>query len=347
MKLVPVTEAVGLLLVHDVTEVTRDPDRKHTAFRRGHMVTQEDIPRLLDLGKRHVYVMEPDPGKVHENDGAARLATAVVGEGLDPAEPREGRVNLAAGRDGIVVVDVEGLNELNAPGDVICVTRRSYSPVRTGDITAAVRVMPLFIDAGALEAAEDIARKRGGLVEVRPPRRFRAGLVVTGSEVFSGRVKDAFGPVIRAKLEALGSEVGAKTLSDDKPPEVERAITQHLADGCDMIVVTGGMSVDPDDRTPAAIRSAASRVAFQWAPGLPGCMTMLAVAESPVTGSEVPIVGVPAAAIHLERTVFDLVLARLVAGELPTEADVRLFGHGGLCLECDQCRFPNCAFGSV
>jgi len=347
MKLVPVTEAAGLVLVHDVTEITRDPDRKHTPFRRGHLVTEDDIPRLLDLGERHVYVMEPDPGKVHENDGAVRLATAVAGEGLELTEPLEGKVNLKAGRDGLVVVDVPGLNELNAPGDVICVTRRSYSRVKAGETTAAVRVMPLFIDPGALEAAEDIGRKRGGLLEVRAPKRFKAGLVVTGSEVFSGRVPDAFGPVIRAKLEALGSEVGEKLLSDDKPPEVERAIRRHLAAGCDMILVTGGMSVDPDDRTPAAIRSVASRVAFQWVPALPGGMTMLAAAASPVTGEEVPIVGVPACAIHRERTVVDLILARLVAGEFPTEADVRLFGHGGLCPACDECRFPNCAFGSV
>jgi hypothetical protein len=347
MKLVEVTEAVGLVLVHDVTEVTRNPDRKHTAFRRGHMVREEDVPRLLDLGKRHVYVTEPDPGTIHENDGALRLAKAIAREGLQPTEPLEGKVNLTARWDGVIVVDADGVNELNRPGDVICVTRQSYSSVSAGQTAAAVRVMPLFIDCEAFRAAEDVARSRGGLVAVRQLRRFRAGIVVTGSEVFSGRVKDAFGPVMRKKLAAFGSAAGELLICDDEPAHIEQAIRSHLTSGHDMIVVTGGMSVDPDDRTPAAIRNVATRVAFQWAPALPGCMTMLAAAESPATGEEVPILGVPACAIHYERTTLDLLLLRLVAGEFPTEADARLLGHGGLCLECSTCRFPNCSFGSV
>ncbi len=347
MKLVEVTEAVGLVLVHDVTEITRDPDRKHTAFRRGHMVREEDVLRLLDLGKRHVYVMEPDPDTIHENDGAVRLARAIAGEGVQLTEPLEGKVSLTACWDGIVVVDVEGLNELNRPGDVICVTRRSYSSVSAGQTAAAVRVMPLFIDCEALNAAEDLARSRGGLVVVRQLKRFTAGVVVTGSEVFAGRVNDAFGPVIREKLAAFGSVAGELLVCDDDPAHIEQAIRSHLASGHDMVLVTGGMSVDPDDRTPAAIRNVATRLAFQWAPALPGCMTMLAAAESPATGQEVPILGVPACAIHYERTTLDLLLLRLVAGEFPTEADARLLGHGGLCLECDTCRFPNCSFGSV
>jgi len=347
MRLVPVADAVGRVLVHDVTEVTRDPDRKHCAFPRGHVVREEDVARLLDLGKRHVYVVTPEPGKVHENDAASWLAEAVAGEGVELTRAREGRVDLRAQRDGMVVVDLEGLNELNRLGDVICATRRSYSRVQTGGTAAAVRVMPLFIDRGVIELAEDLARARGGLVEVRAPKRFRAGLVVTGSELVSGRVRDAFELVVRRKLEEVGSEVAGKLVSDDEPAEIERAIRGHLCAGCDMVIVTGGMSVDPDDRTPAAIRRVASRIAFQGAPVMPGCMTMVGLAQSPVTGEEVPIVGVPACAIHHERTVLDLVLTRLLAGDIPSADDVRRLGHGGLCLGCDDCRFPDCAFGSL
>ncbi|HJN16824.1 MAG TPA: molybdopterin-binding protein [Armatimonadota bacterium] len=347
MKLVDVREAAGLVLVHDITEIAKDPDRKHTAFHRGHVVTEDDIPRLLDIGKQNLYVHELSPDAVHENDGALRLAQAIAGSGITLGEPREGKVKLAATDDGAVVVDAEGLAELNGPGDIICVTRRTYSPVRAGDTVAGVRVMPLFTDEPTVATAERIARSRDGLVEVRPLRRFSVGLVVTGSEVLTGRIEDAFGPVMEKKMAELGSDVAARLFSDDKPEDVERAIRSHLADGHDLIIVTGGMSVDPDDRTPGAISAVASRVGFQWAPVLPGCMTMLAAAESPVTGDEVPIIGVPACGIHHDRTLLDILLARLVAGEFPTADEVRGFGHGGLCLECEECTFPNCTFGSV
>jgi len=310
------------------------------------VIRAEDVPRLLQLGKRHLFVDEPAAGLVHENDGAARLAAAVAGPGLLASEPREGKVKLLAAHAGVLRVREDAVRAINALGRLACVTQRALTAVQTGDEVAAVRVLPLFVEEARLEQACAAARRSDAVVSVAPPRAYRAGLVITGSEVAEGLVEDAFAPVLRRKLAEFGSTVGSVAFPGDEPDTIAQAIRKQLREGCDLVIATGGMSVDPDDQTPGAIRQVASEVVFQWAPALPGCMSMVATVRGP-DGDEAVVLGVPACGAHHERTVLDLLLLRLRAGRLPTAAEAQGWGHGGMCLECETCRFPNCSFGSL
>jgi molybdopterin biosynthesis enzyme len=164
--------------------------------------------------------------------------------------------------------------------------------------------------------------------------------VTTGSEVFHGRIPDSFGPVVTAKFEALGSRIIRQVLVSDDAAQTAAAIRGLLDEGAQMVVVTGGMSVDPDDRTPAAIRAAGARVVTYGAPVFPGAMFMLAHI------GDVPVLGLPGCVMYCRTSIFDLVVPRLAAGETVTREDLVRLGHGGFCSSCPECRYPLCGFGS-
>jgi len=338
MKIIPVREAVGAVLCHDITEIV--PGKvKGRAFKKGHVVRPEDIPRLLDLGKEHLYAWEAGEGRLHENDASTRIAKAVAGPGLALTEPDEGKVELMATVRGLLKIDVATLDGINGIDQVCVATLHANQVVEPGQTVAGCRVVPLVIDAAAIEQVESLCAGAAPVVRVAPLRSLRVGVVTTGSEVFHGRIQDRFGPVIRAKLDALGSQVTRQILAPDDPPRIVAAIHAHLAEGAEMIVVTGGMSVDPDDLTPSAIRAAGGRVEVYGVPVLPGSMFMLAWIGA------VPVLGLPGCVMYHRTTVADLILPRILAGEEVRRRDVARLGHGGLCLECQPCRHPNCAFG--
>lgn len=322
MRKVPVEEAVGLVLGHDLTRIV--PGRsKGPAFRRGHVIRPEDVPVLLSMGKEHVYILEVPPGHLHEEEAALRVARALTGPGVRLVGPEEGKVNLQAEHDGLLRVDVDRLRRLNAIGEVQVATAFDRRPVRAGDTVAGTRVTPLVIEESQVLAAEAIGRE-GPVIRVLPYRPLKVGIVVTGSEVYKGRIADAFGPVVEAKVSALGGQVIYKTLSDDQPAMTAGKIREALEQGAELICVTGGMSVDPDDATPGAIRQSGARVVTYGAPVLPGSMFLLAYIGT------VPVVGLPGAVMHEAVTIFDHVLPRLMAGEVLTKADFVEMGHGGL-----------------
>jgi molybdopterin biosynthesis enzyme len=337
MKAIPVHEAVGTVLGHDITRIV--PGReKCTAFRKGHVITREDIPGLLTVGKEHIFVFDLQQGVVHEDDAALRLARAASGQGLALSAPSEGKVTLTATRTGLLKIDVERLAALNSIVDIVFATAHSNQQVQAGQPVAGTRVVPLVIEEEKLQRAE-LAIGSRPLIEVKPLAPTRVGMVTTGSEVFSGRIRDGFGPVVRRKFADLGSEVFRQIIVNDEIPMCVAAIRELLAEGARMIVVTGGMSVDPDDQTPASIREAGGKVVAYGAPVLPGAMFLLAMI------GDVPVLGLPGCVMYHKASIFDLIVPRLLAGETVSARDIAALGHGGLCLACPECRYPACPFG--
>lgn len=337
MRELPVEDAIGTVLCHDITQIIPGQCKK-PLFRKGHIIQPEDVERLLTVGKEHLYVFNLAEGLVHEEDAVQRLARAVAGKGLTLGPPGEGKVTLSAAVDGLLKVDAARLRELNGLDDLVMATLHGNQEVRAGQNVAGVHITPLVIEEEKLRRAEEACAGRP-LIEVRPFRRARVGMVTTGSEVFKGRVKDGFGPVVRQKFSRLGSDVISQLLVSDDTDMTVKAIEAQLALGADFLVVTGGMSVDPDDRTPAAIRAAGADIVCYGAPVLPGAMFLLGYI------GQVPILGLPGCVMYYKSSIFDLVVPRLLAGDRLTRADIASLGHGGYCSACAECRFPVCPFG--
>jgi molybdopterin biosynthesis enzyme len=341
MREIPVHDAVGAVLCHDITRIVpgSGPDRfKGALFRKGHIVRPEDVDPLRAAGKEHLYVFDLAEGLVHEEEAARRLARAVSGPGIAMGRPGEGKVTLSADADGLLEVDAARLAELNALDDVVMATMHTRQMVRAGQNVAGVHITPLVIEEEKIARAEALCAGRP-VIRVRRLRRARVGVVTTGSEVYGGRVKDGFGPVLHDKFAALGSEILRQYLVSDDEAMTAGAIETLLALGADFIVVTGGMSVDPDDRTPAAIRAAGADIVCYGAPVLPGAMFLVGYLGA------VPILGLPGCVMYHKTSIFDLVVPRLLAGDRLVRKDIVALGHGGYCSACAECRFPQCSFG--
>jgi molybdenum cofactor synthesis domain-containing protein len=338
MRSIPVEEAQGMVLCHDITRIVPG-EGKGPAFRKGHVVVAEDIPVLLRLGKEHLYVWDLAEGLLHEDDAAARIAAAIAGEGVTLTQPCEGRINLLAGRRGLLKIDVEALRRLNSIDEVTIATIHADAVVSPGQMLAGTRVVPLVVGRERIEQVEAVTAETGPIVNVRPFRPLRVGVVTTGGEVYHGRIKDKFGPVLRGKFEDLGCSVTRQIIVPDDRDMTVRAIRQLLTEGAEMIAVTGGMSVDPDDLSPSSIRAAGGEVVTYGSPTFPGAMFMLAYI------GDVPVVGLPGCVMYHKASIFDLTVPRLVAGERLNRADIVELGHGGLCVMCPDCRYPLCGFG--
>ncbi|WP_066633501.1 molybdopterin-binding protein [Desulfolucanica intricata] len=340
MRKIPVTEAVGMALCHDITRII--PGReKGRAFQRGHVITPADIPKLQDLGKEHVYVWESKPDLVHEDEAALRLARHAAGPGLNWDEPNQGRVNLRATYNGLLKVQTNRLNKLNNLDGVIMATLHNNRVVVEGQSVAGTRVIPLAVQRNILEEAENFCSQPGPLVSVKPFQPLWVGIVTTGGEVYAGRIKDGFGSIVRQKISHFGARVVGQVIVPDDPDLISLEIRRLISEGAELVLVTGGMSVDPDDVTPSGIRGTGADVVFYGAPVLPGAMLMLAYLGN------VPICGLPGCVMFHKTTVFDLILPRIFAGERLNRSDIVALGHGGLCEECEVCRYPACSFGKA
>jgi molybdenum cofactor synthesis domain-containing protein len=322
LKAIPVEEAVGLPLAHDITEIVPGK-HKGPAFRRGHVIRPEDVSKLLDVGKAHIYVMELEPGELHEEDAARRLARAAAGPNIRLTEPVEGRVNLIAENDGVLKIDVERLYDFNALGDLMLATLSGDRYVRKGEVLGGTRTIPVFVKEELVKKAEAICKDKP-IVTIAPipPRRVR--LIVTGSEVYTGRIKDGFGPVVKQKLANMGTEVEDIKFAPDDPAVIAGHIKDAKQAGADLILVSGGMSVDPDDQTPEGIRQSGADVVSHGFPVLPGSMFLMAYL------GETPVLGLSGCVMHDSFTAFDVLLPRLLAGEKISRADIVAMGHGGL-----------------
>ena len=338
-RIINVEDAVGTILAHDITEIRRG-EFKGPAFRKGHKVRETDICHLQRLGKRHLYVLEIEEGQLHEDDAALAMADAFCGEGVTwKGEPREGKINLVAAHDGLFKANAAALTEINLLEEVMCASRHTNSPVKKGETVAALRAIPLVIRAQIIDNAVAIARSHGGLFRVKPLRKARAGILITGGEVFSHLIEDQFEPVLRRKMDAIGAEIVRVAFAPDDTGCIAGEIGRLLSEGADLLLITGGMSVDPDDVTRQAVVEAGGTDILYGAPVIPGAMFMIATIGS------VPVLGVPACGLYHETTIFDLVLPRVLAGERLTRREIAALGHGGLCLHCGECRYPRCPFG--
>ena len=322
MKEIPVREAVGQILCHDITQIVRGVT-KDALFRKGHIITAEDIPELLKLGKENIFVWQNDATKLHENDAAEILRAICQGDGLTATDVKEGKIELKAATDGVFHVDENRLNAINDLGEICLATVNNKIPVRAGKSVAGMRVIPLVIDKAKMNRVKEISGDLP-LMRIAPYKKFKIGLVVTGSEIFHGRIDDTFTPVIAAKLKTFGLQIDAHRVSDDSKDMTREKIFELLNIGMEMILCTGGMSVDPDDRTPAAISATGAIVVTYGVPVLPGAMFLLAYK------GDVPIMGLPGCVMFCSRTVFDMVLPRVLTGERLTRRDFTTMGVGGL-----------------
>ena len=336
MKKIEVEKAVGMTLCHDITAM-RD-GFKGAAFRRGHVIRREDVEELLNLGKRTVFIWEENAGEIHEEDAARRMAAMAPVEGAHYTEPSEGKVLLIADRRGMFRVDTELLKAVNSIGDITISTRPDHYPVEAGDRLVSMRIVPLVTKETQIEQAEALCEGRK-LLDLRPYRELKVGVVVTGSEIYTGRIKDKFEPVVRAKLKHYPCEILGVTICDDDLNMIVGAAKNWLRQGADMLIFTGGMSVDPDDLTPTAIRALGADIVTHGLPAQPGNMTLVAYL------GDVAILGVPGAAISLPATMFDVLLPQVFSGDKFTKEELIRLGEGGLCQLCDRCHFPNCTFG--
>ena len=336
MKKIPVEQAVGMTLCHDITKMV--DGFKGAAFRRGHVIREEDIEELLNIGKKTVFVWEENAGEIHEEDCALRMAAMAPVQGAHYTAPSEGKVLLMADTRGMLRVDTELLREINSIGDITISTLPDHYPVEPGARLASMRIVPLVTKEEQIIAAERLCAQRK-LLDLRPYAHKKIGVIITGSEVYSGRIKDKFEPVVRRKMESYPAEILGVTICDDDLDMIINSAKAYLAKGADFLIFTGGMSVDPDDLTPTAIRRLGAQVVSHGVPSQPGNMTLVAYL------SDVAILGVPGAAISLPTTIFDVLLPQIFTGDKLTKDDLIRLGDGGLCQMCRACHFPNCTFG--
>ncbi len=337
MRKIAVESAVGMALCHDITAM-RD-GFKGAAFKRGHIIQDSDIPKLLDLGKRTVFVWEENAGEIHEEDAALRMAAMASVEGAHYTGPSEGKMLLFADRRGMLRVDVELLRELNSIGDITICTLRDHYPVEEGARLASMRIVPLVTKEEQIISAEALCRGKK-LIELKPYQSKKVGVIITGSEIYSGRIKDKFEPVVRSKLQSYPCEILGVSICDDKLDMIVSAARGYIDRGADFLIFTGGMSVDPDDLTPTAVRRLGADIVSHGVPSQPGNMTLVAYL------GDVAILGVPGAAISLPTTMFDVLLPQIFVGDKLTKEELINLGDGGLCQMCRACHFPNCTFGS-
>ena len=339
MKEITVEKAVGTVLAHDLTQIIPG-EYKGPKFKKGHVITEEDIPVMLSMGKKHLYVLEKDDNDVHENDAALRIASKAAGNGIRFTDPAEGKIELIAETGGLLKIDRERLYQLVAQDEIMFASIHDNIVVREGEKLAGTRIIPLFVAEEVMQKAEALLAD-GPIIEIVPLKEMRVGVVTTGSEVYSGLIEDAFGPVLVKKFGALGSKVEKQLFADDDEKMIADCIKQLVDEGMDIIGITGGMSVDPDDKTPSGIRLAGGEVVSYGAPVLPGAMFMLSYI------GDVPVVGLPGCVMYSRTSIFDLIVPRLLAGEKVTKADINKLAVGGLCLNCEVCTYPVCGFGKA
>ena len=338
MKEIKTIDAVGQVLSHDITQIIPGV-KKGPVFKKGHVIREEDIPVLLSVGKEHIYIYEHDENTLHENDAAAILRNMCGSINMSASEPSEGKIELFAEVDGLFFVDTKRLKEVNSFGELMIATRSNGQLVKKGDKLAGTRIIPLVISKEKMEKAKKMVGEEP-LLKVIPLKKMRYGLITTGNEVFTGRIKDAFTPVIEAKLKVFGCELKDHVILSDNHEEITKNIKRMLDSGLDMVICTGGMSVDPDDKTPLAIKNSGVDIVSYGAPVLPGAMLLVSYSKD-----NRPVIGLPGCVMYAKRTIFDLVLPRLLAGQKITKDYLASLGNGGLCLNCEICHFPNCEFG--
>ena len=341
MKEIRTEDAVGHILCHDITQIIKDK-KKGVLFKKGHIVREEDIPALLSVGKEHLFVWEKKEGILHENEGAGILYKICAGENMHGTDVSEGKIELIADCPGLLKIRRDALNAVNGLGEMMIASRHGDFPVKKGDKIAGTRIIPLVIEKEKMDRAVEAAGEEP-IFSVLPFRQKKVGIVTTGSEVKKGLIKDTFTPVLREKLSEYPTEIIGQTLPGDDREQITSDILRCAEEGAGLIIASGGMSVDPDDRTPGAIKDTGAEIITYGAPVLPGAMLLIAYLN--MNGRNIPVLGLPGCVMYAKRTVFDLILPRIMADDPICREEIALLGEGGLCLNCSVCTFPDCGFG--
>lgn len=343
MKYIKTEDAVGQVLCHDITQIIPG-EKKGPVFKKGHIVQKEDIPVLLSVGKEHLYVWEKREGFLHEDEAAEILRDICMGNSseLNASLPSEGKIGITAAVDGLLKINSEKLIAVNSLGQMMIATVHGNTPVHKGDKLAGTRIIPLVIEEEKMKEAQKVAGFTP-ILSILPFRETKIALVITGSEVSKGLIKDSFSPVLEKKLGEFPVSIIGKVFPGDDRTNITNAIMDFTEKGADMVLCTGGMSVDPDDKTPGAIKDTGADIVTYGAPVLPGAMFLLSYLNR--SGKTIPVMGLPGCVMYAKRTIFDLVFPRVLAGEKLSSADFAEYGEGGLCLGCNPCHYPNCGFG--
>lgn len=341
MKEIRTEDAVGSVLCHDITQIIKD-QKKGVLFSKGHVVKEEDIPLLLSVGKEHLFVWEKKEGILHENEAAQLLYDICAGKSMHGSDIREGKIELIADQDGVLKIRRDALLAVNSLGEMMIASRHGDFPVKKGDKLAGTRIIPLVIEKEKMDRAVEAAGNEP-IFSILPYHEKKVGIVTTGSEVQKGLIQDTFTPVLKEKLSEYPTEVIGQTTPGDNKEQITADILKFIENGADMVICSGGMSVDPDDRTPGAIKDTGARIVTYGSPVLPGAMLLVSYFEK--DGKSIPILGLPGCVMYAKRTVFDLVLPRVMADDEIMAEEIAALGEGGLCLNCKVCTFPNCGFG--
>ena len=343
MKCIKTEDAVGHVLCHDITQIIPG-QKKGPVFKKGHIVRAEDIPVLLSVGKENLYVWEKREGMLHEDEAAEILREICMGNApeMTASEPSEGKIEICAAADGLLKINSEKLLAVNSLGEMMIATVHGNTVVHKGDKLCGTRIIPLVIEEEKMKRAKEAAGN-APLLKILPFKLKKIGLVTTGSEIKKGLIKDSFGDVIKNKLSEFDAEIVGQVFPGDDLEAIKTEIISFAQKGAEVILCTGGMSVDPVDRTPGAIKASGAKIVSYGAPVLPGAMFLLSYLE--YNGRNIPVLGLPGCVMYAGRTIFDLVLPRVLAGETLTAGDLNAYGEGGLCLGCKSCTYPNCGFG--
>lgn len=338
MKKVRVEDAIGMVVAHDLTKIVPG-EFKGARFKKGHIIEAKDIEELKSMGKNHVYIMELKEDTIHEDEAAIEIGEAIKGENTYFNPPSEGKVNLTASSEGILKIKKELLYRINEIPNVVVSTLHNNAVVKKDKIIAAAKVTPLVIEKKYIEELQQLLKGKDGIIEIRPFIAKKVGIIITGTEVFNGTIQDKFAPVIKDKVEQFGCNVKEVLFAPDDLQLISNAINTCKESGCDLIICSGGMSVDADDITPVAIEKAASEVITYGSPVIPGAMFMLAYDDKRA------LIGLPACGMFVKVTVFDILLPRIIANDKITKRDISELSHGGLCMRCETCNYPICPFG--
>jgi hypothetical protein len=340
MTFITLEEAVGRPLAHDLTKIDAKNHTKGARFKKGQIITEADLPVLREMGKENLSILELAADEMHEDDAAEALCRALLGENCSAGAPEEGRITIKSDCHGLLSYDTESVHRINEDPDWVLSTIAPHRQVSKGQPIAGFRIRPLAMERHRVERAVSTASP----INVRPFMPLKAGLVTTGRELAEGRVEDAFAGKFRQKIASFGGTLIGQRFTTDDSNLIADAISAFLSEGAQLVVCTGGMSVDADDRTPGGIAKVARKIAFRGVPILPGAMLMLGWAEMP-DGKDAAIIGSPACVVHDDRTALDKMLPFVFAGEDPS-SHVRRWGVGGLCEHCDPCCWPVCSFSS-
>jgi molybdenum cofactor synthesis domain-containing protein len=338
-KKIPVKKAVGEKIAHDMTQIIPD-EYKGARFKKGYIIEKKDIPVLKDMGKESIYIIELEPDDLHEDEAAMRITKAVCGKGLNFSDPKEGKITLKASYSGIMDINKKLLLEVNSIEDILITSIHNKIPVNKGDKIAGIRINPLVINEKIIKQIEKMITE-DYIFKISPFHNLKIGLVVTGNEVYYGRIEDKFVPTLKNKLKKWGGELLDFIFVPDNKKNIKNALLKLKDKGAEVLITGGGMSVDPDDLTPSGIKATGAEIITYGAPVLPGNKLMIAYLDN------IPILGLPACVLYYKTTVFDLIYPRILAKEKITRKDIIKLSLGGFCRHCEVCKYPNCSFGKI